>query len=204
MPALDIGKHTAAISDKETAAALRKVEEAVNHLAKNTGGAPIGETSAPRPIQQLQVKVSGEQAHAVITDNNSIQKNVNYFLEYATEPNFLQPHVADLGTSRGTVLTLPTNQDAVVGRAAVPHSWYFRAFSQYPGSKPSAHVYYGGTRPQAVTMQGTTNLTLLPSTGSGTASPTGQQGGWGLGKFLNRSAMNPKRAVNWENPDAGR
>jgi len=177
------------------------IEAAINQIGKGSGVHPLGESSPPPPIQQLNVKVSGEMAHAVITDNNPITRNVHYFLEYANEPSFLQPHVEHLGTSRTRILSLPSNMDGTpdpttgITSPGAPQQWYFRAFSQYPGSKPSPHQYFGGTTPTPVTMQGATNLTLLPSTGSGTAGANGQQGGYGFGRFLRRPAVLPKRSV---------
>lgn len=195
---LDLSRFTqhVTIRDPWAGTALQMLEDAVNRLAKSVGASPVGETPAPAPVQQLNVKVSGEMAHAVITDNNPVNRNVHYFLEYANEPNFLQPHVEHLGTSRGRVIPLPTNDDS-----GTPHQWYFRAYSQYPGSKPSPHVAYGGVSPQPVIMNpnGTTttptSLTLQPSTGSGTAQNNGQQGGYGFGKFQSRPAPRPKRSV---------
>lgn len=196
---IDLSKFTQAIQikDRETAAALRMVENAINHLAKNTGSSPLGEPTPPAPIQALNLKVSGETAHATITDSSPISRNINYFLEYSNEPNFLAPHVEHFGTSRERVLNLPTNDDT-----GVAQSYYFRAYSQYPGSKPSARVNYGGQLPSAVqmnpggTLTAPTSLTLLPSPGSGTAAANGEQGGQGFGKFLSRSAVQPKRSVS--------
>lgn len=193
MAALDLSKHTQAIQvrDRETAAALRMIEDAINHLAKNTGSSALGEPSPPGNIQALNVKVNGELAHASITDNSPLTRNIHYFLEYANEPNFLAPLVEHLGTSRQRVLNLPTNDDG-----GVAHNYYLRAYSQYPGSKPSARVNFGGQLPSAVVMNGSTNLTLLPSTGSGTAAPNGEQGGQGFGRFITRPAVQPKRNVH--------
>ena len=62
-------------------------------------------------------------------------------------------------------------------------SYYVRSYSQYPGSPPSTPIVHGGAaNPTAVTLGGTTQLNLLPSTGSGTASGTGTQGAQGFGK----------------------
>lgn len=196
---LDLGKFTQSIQirDRETAAALRLVEQAINRLGKNLGADPTSDRASPPDVQQLQVKTSGEMAHVVIQDNNPIAKHVNYFVEYANEPNFLQPHVEHLGTSRTRVLNLPTNADSPDGGVTpgAQQQYYFRAYSQYAGSKPSKYVNYGGHLAAPVTMTGSTSMTLLPSTGSGTAANNGQQGGYGFGHFLNRSAPQPKRNV---------
>jgi hypothetical protein len=196
---LDLGQFTQRVQMDSpwTAAALRMIENAINHLAKNTGASPVGNTAAPDPIQALNVKVSGEMAHITVTDDAPVQKTVHYFAEVANEPNFLQPHVVHMGTSRGAIIPLPTNDDT-----GAPQNWYFRGYSQYPGSKPNQKVNFGTqAAPQAVPMGGgvngapATNMTLLPSTGSGTASGNGQQGGQGFGNFLHRPPVGPKRAV---------
>jgi hypothetical protein len=190
---LDLSKHTQAIQvrDRETAAAFRLVEDAINRLGRSAGASPVGDVAQPAPIQAVNVKVSGETAHVTITDNSALSRNIHYFLEYANEPNFLAPHVEHLGTSRGRVLSLPANDDT-----GAPQSYYFRGYSQYPGSKPSPHVLLGPQgSPTAVQMTGTTNMTLLPSTGSGTAAPNGQQGGQGFGTFGKRGPQGPKRSV---------
>jgi len=207
MAGLDLGQFTQHLQvDNEqgrwTAAALRMIENAVNRLAKNIGASAIADASSPPQVQQVQVKASGEMAHVVIQDSNPVNKHVNYFVEYATEPNFLQPHVEHLGTSRTRVLALPTNGDSPgtdtttgLPTPGTPQSYYFRAYSQYPGSKPSRAVNFGGHLAAPVTMNGTTNLTLQPSTGSGTAQNSGQQGNYGFGHFLSRPAVQPKRNV---------
>lgn len=158
-------------------AVLRQFRNAINQTAQNAGVSPVGQADAPPQIGALTVKASGETVHATINEPNQINNQIEYFLEYANEPNFLAPHVAHLKSARGHFLTLPAKNDA--GDA---QPWYFRAYSQYPGSKPSAPVYFGGKTPQKVTLSGTTQLTPLTSTGSGTATSTGGQGGWGRGK----------------------
>jgi hypothetical protein len=203
--AFDLSQYTQAakIKDSWTAAALRTIEEAINRLAKGTGVDAVGEVKPPPQVDELSIKSSGELIHATITDNSALTRNINYFLEHDTSPDFTAPHVIHLGTSRGTTLSLPTNDDT-----GALQSHYFRAFSQYPGSKPSKPQNYVSTAVQAprppgsttapaspVNLTGSTNMTLLPSTGSGTADSNGQRGGYGFGKFLNRAAPGPKRAV---------
>jgi hypothetical protein len=67
-----------------------------------------------------------------------------------------------------------------------PQVWYFRAYSQYPGSHPGPKVLFGGNNATSVNPGGTQAMTLLPSTGSGTAQNSGQEGGSGFGKNLYR------------------
>lgn len=170
--------------------AFERIETAVNQGAAAVGVDPTGIADAPPPIQSLSVKQSNDgHFHIAITDNGAIQRNIQYFAEYDTSQNFTQPHVIYMGPARTHLpFSLPAQDDN-----GNPQTFYFRAYSQYPGSKPGKKVNFGGTTPTGVTPAGTTKLTLLPSTGSGTASGTGTQGGQGLGSFPSRPAPAPKR-----------
>jgi hypothetical protein len=170
--------------------ALDLISKGVNNLGQNSGADPTGTVPAPPQVQALTVKTNGTGlVHASISDNNPIQKNLHYFVEYDTDPAFRQPHVAHLGASRSMPpITLPAKDDN-----GNPQQFYFRAYSQYPGGDPGAPQHFGGTTPTAVNPGGTQQMTLIPSTGSGTAQNTGQQGGSGFGKVLFRPAVAPKR-----------
>jgi len=164
------------------ATAFQRVVDGINNLGDNLAADPTQTKDPPPPIQAVTVKASNGDVHAVITDNSQVQRGVHYFLEYSSEPNFLQPHVVHMGTSRSAApFRLPAMDDN-----GNPQSFYFRAYSQYPGSHPGRPIYFGGSVPTAVAPGGTTQLTLIPSTGSGTAQPTGQQGASGFGKVLVR------------------
>jgi hypothetical protein len=180
-------------SDVRLGTLLQKIINGVNQLGQASGVDAVGETSAPTGPNGVAVKASGEMVHIAVTDNSSLQRGTKYFTEYANEPNFLQPWVVDHGASRNTQLTLPTKTDG----GTSTHSWYFRSYSQLPGSQPSAPVTYGGAAsPTAITLTGSTEMTLIPSNGSGTASPNGSQGAQGLGKQFTRAAQGPKRQVS--------
>jgi hypothetical protein len=165
---------------------------AINNIGKQLAVSPVGAMGAPDPPQSIQVKAAGEYAHVQITDNAKLQKGVQYFTEVSTSPSFSQPIVIDHGASRTShPFPLPTQDDD-----GNPVTYYFRSYKQYHGSDPSAHVVYGGQSPTGITMSGSTQMTLLPSTGSGTAAGNGQQGGQGLGKVILRATPQPKRSVN--------
>lgn len=162
---------------------LQQIITGVNTLADNTASSAVGRLPAPPPVNGVTVKVAGELAHVQIAHSAAIQQGVRYFTEVATNQNFTQPLVIDHGTSRTShPFPLPTKDDG-----GNTQSYYFRSYCQYPGSDPSRPVVYGGASPTAVTMGGSTQLTLLPSTGSGTSANTGQQAGWGLGKIQRRA-----------------
>ncbi len=181
----DGGKELAQIQSENPALGnwMRRVGNAINRSARNAGVSPVGQLPAPPQIGALNVKASGETVHVTITDSSESSTNREWFVEHSTEPNFIAPHVVHLKSSRGAFLTLPSKTDA-----GSSQPWYFRAYSQDPGSPPSAPVYFGGLSPTAVTLTGSTQLTPLQSTGSGTASPLGTQGGWGRGKTPIRPA----------------
>lgn len=171
--------------------ALQLIQSGVNDLGTNLGGDPTQTVPAPPQIQQLNVKTDGSgTVHVAIEDKNPIQKNLHYFVEYHTSPDFKQPQVAHLGVSRTIPpFILPSLDDN--GKA---QQWYFRAYSQYPGGHPSKPVLFGGTTATAVNPGGGKQLTLLSSTGSGTAPADGQSGGSGFGKVLFRGPFKAEKA----------
>lgn len=172
--------------------ALQRIEDGINNLGQQLAAEPVGLASPPPPLEGVNVKTAGELVHVTLTHNVPISKNIHYFVEYTqNDPNFLAPHVEHLGTSRGLVLNLPTKSDG----GGSTHNYYFRAYPQLPGSKPSLPVNFGGIVPAPVTLSGSTQLTLQPSTGSGTAAGNGQQGGWGFGKTNTRAPIGPKRSI---------
>ena len=164
--------------DSVQASFLQEIVRSINNVARGAGVAVSGDNLAPPPVNAITIKASGEQIHAVLSHSAQVTRSINYFLEADTSEGFTQPHVMDIGASRSHVFMLPTLNDS-----GAIQPWYLRAYAQYPGSPPSKPTVYGGlTGPTAITLQGTTKMTLLPSTGSGTASSTGQQGGAGRGR----------------------
>jgi len=179
-----------------------RIIDAVNNLAANVGAAAVGKLPPPPPVNAINVAGSSpsngiisvansELLHLTLTHNSPIQRNIRYFTEVDTSPDFIQPHVIDHGTSRSVFVHLPT-QDS----NGNTQTYYVRSYAQYPGGDPCKPYVLGGlTGAIGIQMGGSSKLTLLPSTGSGTASPTGQQGAKGLGDILYRPAPGPKRSV---------
>jgi hypothetical protein len=91
-----------------------------------------------------------------------------YFAESDATPGFTTPRVYFLGSSRNLYVQLG-NQ-----------TLYWRAYSQYVGSSPSAPVTFG-TPATAVTGGGSSGPTPLPSGGSGTLANGTVVGGNGFG-----------------------
>ena len=172
------------VQDNPTQGSLiQKLITAVNTLADNTASSAVGRLSPPPPINALNVKVAGEFAHVTIDHSGSIQQGVHYFVEAANNENFIGAHPIHFGASR----TRDPIHLAAQDDAGNPQKWYLRGYAQYPGSDPSSPVAYGGPSPTAITTTGATQLSWQPSTGSGTASNTGQQIGWGFGKIQRRA-----------------
>ncbi len=185
---LDIGKFVAEIRSRANAVpvfarlalALEQTQDAVNQIGTSTGVDASGHTTPPDPPSNIAVKANNGVAHVTLSDTSQRSRSLHYFVEADTDPAFPNPHVQHLGVSRGAFIPLPSKADD-----ASAQSWYFRAYSQYPGSQQrSDHQVYGGSIPTPVSVGGSTQFTPLPSTGSGTASTNGQQktgeGGFGV------------------------
>jgi hypothetical protein len=180
---------------------LQRIIAAVNQTATNAAVSSVGELTPPPPIESINlqgtqsgstVTCPSEVLHWTLSHSQAIQKNIRYFTEIDTDPNFTNPHVIDHGTSRtGPFISLPA-----LDNDGNKQTYHMRSYAQYTGSKPSTPTVLGGlTNAIGIQMTGTSKTSLLPSTGSGTASPTGQQGGHGLGKVLDRPAPTTKRNV---------
>lgn len=184
---------------------LRRTIDAVNQLAQNAGVAAVGKTTPPPKIDSIQVQGTqvksiitcpSEILHHTLTHNQSVNKGIHYFSEVDTDPNFPQPHVIHHGASRSSFLTLPTYSSIENATATPPikATYYLRSYAQNLGSDacaPTVLGNIGGTI--GIQMTGTSVTSLLPSTGSGTAASTGQQGAKGLGTVLKRTTPQPKR-----------
>ncbi|MFZ0821267.1 MAG: hypothetical protein WAM91_14460 [Candidatus Acidiferrales bacterium] len=156
--------------------ALNRIVTAVNNLGRGTGVDPAGTTAPPAPVAALSVAAAGGIFDVAITDNSPLVRGISYFVESDSTPAFTQPHVYSLGPSRNARFSL--------GNLTL----YWRAYSQYLGSAPSAPIAFGNP-PQSVAGGGATpGPAQQPSAGSGTASSNGQQGGSGFGKELFRPA----------------
>jgi hypothetical protein len=165
--------------------ALTRLQETVNQIGQNTASDPTGTLPAPNPLAAVNVATDGGNlVHVTLTDTNVLKRNTSYFIEHSDNPAFANAHQEHLVASRGRILNLPQG------------TYYIRGYHQYFGGKPSTPVNFGGTNPTPVVITSGSTLSLLPSTGSGTAAPDGSQPGQGLGKFLSRPAPAPKRTSN--------
>ena len=195
------GQELAAIKNRDSllGSLLERIIDGTNTLAKNTGSAVVGKVPPPPKIDSITVQgvqaggtitCPSEHLHWTLSHNQAINKGINYITEIATDPSFNQPHIVDHGCSRSGFLHLPKFQN----NGSTVQDYYMRSYSQMPGSDASEPTVLGGLGSAVkINMTGTSASTLLPSTGSGTASPTGQQGGLGLGTVLTRPSPRPKR-----------
>ena len=189
---LEGGRYLADLFQKDSiqASLIQKLIDAINAVSDKTGTNPVGESAPPPPISHIDVKASGEMLHVALrhATTESIKRPIRYYVEVATDSNFSNTQVHDLGASRTLLTHLPTFDDN-----NSQQTYYVRGYAQYPGSKPTPVTVYGGKLgPTKIQMDGTTKLTLLPSTGSGTAAFNGQQGGSGMGRFPRSVKPNPK------------
>lgn len=199
---LEGGRELVNITQKDSFAGslFQRIIDTVNQLATNAGVGAVGKLPHPDPVDTIDIQGAqsgdtvtcpSEILHFTLTHNQALQKGVHYFSEVDTDPNFSSPHVIHHGTSRSAFQTLPAQDND-----GNPHTYYLRSYAQYPGSDPSPITVFGGkTGATKIVMTGASKTSLLQSKGSGTASPTGQQGGKGFGTVLFRPAPGPKRNV---------
>ncbi|HXL23032.1 MAG TPA: hypothetical protein VOA78_11240 [Candidatus Dormibacteraeota bacterium] len=147
---------------------LVKIVSAVNATSQRSGVDPSTPSPAPSSIASLAVQASNGWFDISVTDPSDSRPGLFYFTESDTTPAFSAPRVYFLGASRNLYVQLG-NQ-----------TLYWRAYSQYIGSLPSAPVTFGAP-PTPVAGGGAAGPAPLPSTGSG-AFPNGvPRGGNGFG-----------------------
>jgi hypothetical protein len=148
---------------------LTKIVSAVNATSQRAGVDPSTPAPAPSPIASISVQASNGWFDVSIADPSDSRPGLFYFAESDVTPAFSAPRVYFLGASRNLYLQLG-NQ-----------TLYWRGFSQYIGSQPSAPVAFG-TPPIAVVGGGTTTGPApQPSRGSGALQNGLIRGGNGFG-----------------------
>lgn len=191
MAKLNLGQSLQSVKDPALRTLLQQLEDSINHLSDHVGADPVGERVMPHAVQGVDVAAAGEMVHISVNDSSEVQRGIHYFVEADTDPNFPRPFVVHQGASRTALpVSLPTKDGS--GNTI---SYYFRAYSQYPGSPPSPKIAYGGLEPTAVTLGGATQLDFATPTGSGTAAADGRQGGEGFGVMPRRGVIQPKRKI---------
>ena len=156
--------------------ALKKIVGAINALNQRIGIDATAPVAPPPPISKLSVVAADGIFDIAITDHAPVGHGIFYFAESDTSPAFPRPQVYFLGPSRNLRIQLG-NQ-----------TLYWRAYSQYFTSPPSAPVTLGSP-PTAVVGGGSAGPAPQPSAGSGTAGPeAGGSGFGGISRFLTGEA----------------
>jgi hypothetical protein len=147
---------------------LTKIVASVNATSQRAGVDPSTPAPAPAPIASMTVQASNGWFDISVADPSDARPGLFYFAESDTTPAFSAPRVYFMGASRNLYVQLG-NQ-----------TLYWRAFSQYIGSLPSAPVTFGSP-PTAVAGGGSTGPAPLPSSGSGVLPNGLLRGGNGFG-----------------------
>jgi hypothetical protein len=147
---------------------LVKIVASVNATGQRAGVDPSTPAPAPTPIASISVQASNGWFDISITDPSDARPGLFYFAESDTTPAFGAPRVYFMGASRNLYTQLG-NQ-----------TLYWRAYSQYVGSLPSAPVTFGAPA-IAVTGGGSSGPAPQPSSGSGVFPNGVPRGGNGFG-----------------------
>src|SRR5712691_10203244 len=147
---------------------LVKIVSSVNATSQRAGVDPSTPAPAPSPIASVSVQASNGWFDISITDPSAARPGLFYFAESDITPAFAAPRVYFMGASRNMYVQLG-NQ-----------TLYWRAYSQYIGSLPSAPVSFGSP-PIAVAGGGATGPAPQPSQGSGALQNGRVRGGNGFG-----------------------
>jgi hypothetical protein len=147
---------------------LVKVVAAVNATSQRVGVDPSTPSVAPAAIASLKVQAANGWFDIAINDPSDARPGLFYFVESDTTPAFSSPRVYFLGASR--------NFYGQLGNQTL----FWRAYSQYVGSLPSAPVVFGSPA-IAVAGGGSSGPVPLPSSGSGALENGMARGGNGFG-----------------------
>ncbi len=149
---------------------LVKIVASVNATSQRAGVDPSTPSPAPSPIASVTVQAANGWFDISIADPSDARPGLFYFAESDVTPAFSAPRVYFMGASRNLYVQLG-NQ-----------TLYWRAYSQYIGSLPSAPITFGSP-PAAVAGGGASGPAPLPSTGSGVFPNGIARGGNGFGVF---------------------
>lgn len=133
---------------------LAKIVASVNSTSQRAGVDPSTPAPAPSPVASMTVQAANGWFDISITDPSDSRPGLFYFAESDVTPAFSAPRVYFMGASRNLYVQLG-NQ-----------TLFWRAYSQYIGSQPSAPITFGSP-PIAVAGGGSSGPAPLPSAGSG-------------------------------------
>lgn len=137
---------------------LRSLQDAINLHGQIAGIDPTGTFPAPNAPASISVTSAAGGFDISIFDSNP-QRGVNYFVEFDASASFPAPRTVPLHVTRNVYLPL--------GAA----TYFFRAYSSFPGSNRSAYTNFG--LPTGVTGGAAGTPTLQPSQGTGAGNSGG-------------------------------
>jgi hypothetical protein len=166
------------------------VNPSIQKTAKNAAVSTTSQVQAPAPPESVNVTTAGEMIQVQVNHTAPVQKGVHYIYHLATNPQFTNAQIEAKPATRAPLHFVAPSKNS----SGTAHDFYVAVQVQYPGGPPSAPTYYGGSAPAKFNLSGTTQMDILPGTGSGTAA-NGGQALVGLGKSQVRLAQGAKRSV---------
>src|SRR5208337_3936478 len=109
--------------DPQLADTVQQLADAINHLLVGTS-----KIAPPSSIGSLTITQQNGNFDIVIQDSSTLNRGIEYIVEWATSPGFIGARQIFLGSSRSHNVALGS-----LGGA----STYWRAYSQYVNSAPS-------------------------------------------------------------------
>lgn len=163
---------------------MEQTGQAFNNIEQQNNSNATGEPQTPPAVNSLNVSAAnGHFQIAINHEGAEFYRGVNYFVEHSATPNFTDPHIVDMGTSRNANLFLGNT------------TRYFRAYAAYPGSGPGPLVYHGGgAQPRPVSGGGTVpGAPFTASQGSGTGTAGQGHSGFGPIPYRTKTGAPPVR-----------
>lgn len=162
--------------------ALQSIQTAHNNVEMQTNTNSTGDPAPPPAINGFNVKAQNGHFSFEIQDNNDIYRGINYIVEHADNPQFTNAEQIHLNSAR--------NGSQFFGNVTK----YFRAYSAYGPSNPSAPRYHGGAQPIAVSGGGSVGgPASTVNQGSGTGAPGVGLVGFGKVQFRSPGGIPPSR-----------
>jgi hypothetical protein len=151
--------------------ALDSLKTGVENMGQQLAVNPQGTTNAPAPPNAINVTANSSGIHRIsLTDNNPRTRQVNYFVDFDTDPQFGNAQTEHLGVQRQR--SIPQS----MGKTPV----FYRGYCSYPSGGRSPFIYFGTSSKPTPVVDGATVVgpDFHPTTGSGTSST----GGYGFGQ----------------------
>lgn len=139
--------------------AFKSIQNGMTAFEQQANLSATTQPKAPPALNGFKVTPGpGGEFQISISDNGQISRGIHYWAEHDTTPAFANPHIIDIGQTR--------NHSVYLGSQTL----YWRGYSSYASSPPSAPVYHGSAAvPLPVT--GGTPGARSASQGSGTGAP---------------------------------